>query len=58
MIKKTAIVALLLAGTISTTLAAQKSSNSANHVYNTRGQYVGSDPDATIRASLARDPAQ
>ena len=60
MIKKTAIVLLLLAGTVSTALAAQKahSANSANDVYSTSGKYVGSDPDATIRASLARDPVQ
>ena len=58
MIKKTAIIALLLAGTVSSALAAQKSINPANDVYNTRGHYVGSDPDATVRASLASDPAQ
>ena len=27
-------------------------------VYDVRGHYVGSDPDATIRAQLARDPSQ
>jgi hypothetical protein len=29
-----------------------------NDVYDVRGHYVGSDPDATIRAQLARDPSQ
>jgi hypothetical protein len=33
------------------------STNPAYDVYNTRGQYVGSDPDATVRAQLARDSA-
>ena len=27
-----------------------------NDVYNTRGRYVGSDPDPRIRNDLARDP--
>jgi hypothetical protein len=27
-------------------------------VYDVRGQYVGSDPDARVRNQLARDPAQ
>jgi len=26
-------------------------------VYDVRGNYVGSDPDPTIRAQIARDPA-
>jgi len=26
-------------------------------VYNTRGHYVGSDPDPTVRAQIARDSA-
>jgi hypothetical protein len=40
-------------------LAAQRkhSTNPAYDVYNVRGQYVGSDPDATVRAQIARDPA-
>ena len=58
MIKKTAIIALVLAGTLSTALAAQKSANPANDVYSTSGKYIGSDPDATVRATLARDPVQ
>jgi len=28
------------------------------NVYDTRNQYVGSDPDPTVRAQLARDPSQ
>jgi hypothetical protein len=27
-------------------------------VYDTRGQYIGSDPDVTVRDQLARDPSQ
>jgi Ni/Co efflux regulator RcnB len=30
--------------------------NRTQDVYDIRGQYVGSDPDPTIRAQLARDP--
>ena len=33
------------------------STNPAYDVYNIRGHYVGSDPDATVRAQIARDPA-
>jgi hypothetical protein len=29
-----------------------------NDVYDVRGHYVGSDPDATIRDQLSRDPSQ
>jgi hypothetical protein len=29
-----------------------------NDVYDVRGQYIGSDPDPTIRDQLARDPSQ
>ena len=57
MITKTAIVLVLLVGTASTVLAAPKHSsvNSAYDVYSTSGKYLGSDPDPTIRSSLARD---
>ena len=56
MITKTAIAFALLVGTASTVLAAPKhSSNSVYDVYTTSGKYVGSDPDPTIRSSLARD---
>jgi len=27
-------------------------------VYDTRGRYIGSDPDATVRDQLAHDPSQ
>jgi hypothetical protein len=33
------------------------STNAAYDVYNTRGHYVGSDPDPTVRAQLGRDSA-
>jgi hypothetical protein len=33
------------------------STNNANDVYNIRGQYVGSDPDPTVRAQIGRDSA-
>jgi hypothetical protein len=33
------------------------STNPAYDVYNVRGHYVGSDPDPTVRAQIARDPA-
>jgi Ni/Co efflux regulator RcnB len=36
----------------------QRAANHANEVYDVRGHYVGSDPDPTIRAQLANDPAQ
>ena len=35
----------------------RRSANSANDVYDIRGQLVGSDPDPTIRAQLANDPS-
>jgi hypothetical protein len=41
-------------------LAAQKkhsSTNPAYDVYDIRGHYVGSDPDPTVRAQIARDSA-
>ena len=34
------------------------SANPANDVYDIHGQYVGSDPDPTIRSQLANDPSQ
>ena len=33
------------------------STNPGYDVYNTRGHYVGSDPDPTVRAQLGRDSA-
>ena len=35
----------------------QHSTNPGFDVYNTRGRYVGSDPDPTVRAQLGRDSA-
>jgi hypothetical protein len=48
-----------LAAQNSGSLAAQRkhSTNAAYDVYNVRGHYVGSDPDPTVRAEIARDPA-
>jgi len=34
------------------------SANPTNDVYDIHGQYVGSDPDPTIRSQLANDPSQ
>ena len=36
----------------------RRAANHATDVYDVRGRYVGSDPDATIRAQLANDPTQ
>ena len=36
----------------------RRSASRTNDVYDIRGQYVGTDPDATIRAQLANDPSQ
>jgi hypothetical protein len=57
MFTKTAIALVVILGTASTLLAAPKkySTNPAHDVYNTRGWYVGSDPDPTIRSMLRRD---
>ena len=57
MFTRTAIALALLVGTASAVLAAPKkySTNPEHDVYDTRGQYVGSDPDPTVRAMLARD---
>ena len=37
---------------------AQRPSARSYSVYDTRGQYVGSDPDPTVRSQLAHDPGQ
>lgn len=54
--KATLAVALAIA-MASSALAAPKtySTNSAHDVF-VNGKYVGSDPDSTIRSTLARDP--
>jgi hypothetical protein len=36
----------------------QRSTNSRNDVFSLRGEYVGSDPDPTVREQLSRDPSQ
>ena len=36
----------------------QRHSANRNDVYDVRGQYVGTDPDPTIRAQMANDPTQ
>jgi hypothetical protein len=36
----------------------RRAKNESNDVYDVRGHYIGSDPDATIRDQLARDPTQ
>jgi hypothetical protein len=34
-----------------------RSTNRFNDVFDTRGRYVGSDPDPVVRAQMAHDPA-
>ncbi len=36
----------------------KRSNHGSNDVYDVRGRYVGTDPDATIRDQLSRDPSQ
>jgi Ni/Co efflux regulator RcnB len=36
----------------------RRSVNPSNDVYDIHGQYVGTDPDPTIRNQLANDPSQ
>lgn len=36
----------------------RRAATRTHDVYDIRGRYVGSDPDPTIRAQLANDPAQ
>jgi hypothetical protein len=57
MFAKTAIAIAIGIATASSALAAPKkySTNPAHDVF-VNGQYVGSDPDPTIRSTLARDP--
>jgi hypothetical protein len=37
---------------------ARRANHGSNDVYDVRGHYIGTDPDATIRDQLARDPTQ
>ena len=54
---KTALALAIALATASSAFAAPKkySSNPAHDVF-VNGKYVGSDPDPTIRSTLARDP--
>ena len=57
MFTKTALALALVIGTAAGAVAAPKkySTNPTHDVYDTRGNYVGSDPDPTIRSMLLRD---
>ena len=58
MLTKIAVAFAIVATTATGSLAATKKQHSTNpawDVYDTRGTYVGSDPDPFIRDSLARD---
>jgi hypothetical protein len=54
---KTALAIAIALATASSAFATTKQSsrNPAHDVF-VNGKYVGSDPDATIRSTLARDP--
>jgi hypothetical protein len=55
MFTKIAIALVLIAGTASGVLAQKRySTNSAHDVF-VNGKYLGSDPDPTVRAMIARD---
>jgi len=56
MFTKIAIALVLIAGTTSGALAQKRhGTNPAHDVYDITGKYVGSDPDPTVRAMIARD---
>jgi hypothetical protein len=56
MLTKIAIALVLIAGTASGVLAQKRySTNPAHDVFATSGKYLGSDPDPTVRAMIARD---
>ena len=57
MLIRTTIALALILASASGSLAAQKkhSTSPSYDVYDTRGHYVGSDPDPFIRGQLARD---
>jgi hypothetical protein len=56
MFTKTALIFAIVIGTASSAFAGPKqhSTNPAHDVF-VNGKYVGSDPDPTIRSTLARD---
>ena len=57
MFTKTVLAVAIAIATASSAFAAPKqySNNPAHDVF-VNGKYVGSDPDPTIRSTLARDP--
>jgi hypothetical protein len=57
MFTKTTFALALVLATATGALAATKQQSSAprNDVYDARGTYVGSDPDANVRFELHRD---
>jgi len=56
MFTKTAFAAAFVLAAASGALAATKQSFEPRHdVYDARGTYVGSDPDANVRLELRRD---
>ena len=57
MFNKTAIALAIFVATASGALAAVKHQGAGPHhdVYDTRGGYVGADPDANVRFELRRD---
>ena len=56
MFTKIAISLVLIAGTASGALAQKRySTNPAHDVFDISGKYLGSDPDPTVRAMIARD---
>ena len=36
----------------------KRANHGSNDVYDVRGRYIGTDPDATVRDQLAHDPSQ
>ena len=57
MLAKTTIALALIVGITSGALAApkQQSTNPAWNVYDSRGVFIGADPDALVRMELKRD---
>jgi hypothetical protein len=58
MLTKTTIALAIIVGISSGALAATKQKHSTNpawDVYDSRGVYVGSDPDSRVRSELLRD---
>ena len=54
MFTKTAIALAIILATATGGLAATKKPGT-NDVYDTRGKYIGSDPDVHVRGALQRD---